>query len=422
MKRKYLFHIFTLCFFYVLTVSPVYAQEKLGIAAVVNDDIITHSDVYARIELGLSGSNMANTPENRARFYPQALNSLIEEQIRMIEAERLNIQVQQDQIDAAITSIAQQNNVDPQFFRETLSQTPRILRSLEQQLRSQISWSNVIRQRLRPQINITEADIDNFINDVNKNKGKSEYRISEIVLRYEDSQATNDQKKLAGDLVKELKNGAPFFRVAQQFSQGKEARNGGAIGWVLEEFLDPKVQTVVQTMNKGDISKPIETDEGIKILLLHDKRIVDTRAAQSKEINLKQILIPVPAQARDEINTQAIEKANQLTNEITNCKVMDEWILKQENPMSRDLGYISEMQLPTPILDAVSNAKIDQILPPISVEEGLLLLMVCGVKDSAQSETIRDQIANKIGAERLERLQQRYLRDLRATTYIDIRN
>lgn len=419
MKIKTLIILIALSFLMIPSLS---LAQRMGIAAVVNDDIITHSDVEGRVQLGLRASNLKDTKENRSKLELQALNTLIEEQLRLQEAKRLNLDVQQEDIEKAIDNIAAQNKVDGSKFRNVLKKTQGTLPSLKRQIESQMAWTQVVRSRLRPQVNVTEADIDGFIADLDKHEGKSEYNIAEIVLFVNGDAEDGTKKALATDLVKQLKSGASFSGIARQFSQGREARNGGAIGWVLEDVLDPQLSDTIKKMPAGSISQPVKTDLGYHVILLRNKRIVSTKTKAANKVHIKQALIPLSETATDQEITIAQTKAETLQSQTSDCDAMDQLITQQNNTMSTDIGLVEEDQVPPAVKEAITGLDEGQASIPIRAKEGFLILMVCGREEGNSGEAIRDQIANKIGAERLERLQQRYVRDLRATAYIDIKN
>ena len=88
---------------------------------------------------------------------------------------------------------------------------------------------------------------------------------------------------------------------------------------------------------------------------------------------------------------------------------------------SGDLGDVTLSQLPPQLLTAVQNQEIGKFTPPLRTPKGYLLLMVCERKEPTENLPSRDDMANKIGFERMDQQQRRYLRYLRASAYVDIR-
>ncbi len=73
-------------------------------------------------------------------------------------------------------------------------------------------------------------------------------------------------------MISELHAGAPFAMVAAQFSQTQTALEGGEIGWVQTNQLDPAVARLVSQMPVGAISNPVRVPGGLSIVTLQGKR------------------------------------------------------------------------------------------------------------------------------------------------------
>lgn len=394
----------------------VQAQNKVGIAAIVNDTIITTSDVMGRINLGLQGSNLKPDPKIMKEFEKQALEALIDEEIRLSEARRLGITPTEEEVNESFVNLAKQNGRTPEEFKKILQRFDGVHSSLIHQLKTQIAWNNVIRRKIRPQIKVSEDDIDANIAEQNKSPAKIEYQIAEIFLRN-----TEANKKLADQLVKELRSGKQRFSVvAKQFSQGLEASKGGLIGWVRQGALEEQLNSAISITQIGQITDVITTLRGLHILLIRERRDVLPLDQSSLRLNLKQITLPVPIQAPQEYKNQALAFARELTVTTKDCKAMDKAISKMNNPASKDLGEVRLGDLSPAVIREVKSLQVNQITQPIITGDAILLFMVCG-RNSAVEETIRNDIANQIGTERLNRMQQRYYRDLRSAAYVDIK-
>ena len=94
------FTVLAVCAFLLLSnVSAGYAARSEGIAVIVNDDAITVSDVNDRMRLIVSSSGLPNTSDIRNKLMPQIIGSLVEEQIRLQEARRLNLDITPQEIE-----------------------------------------------------------------------------------------------------------------------------------------------------------------------------------------------------------------------------------------------------------------------------------------------------------------------------------
>lgn len=245
------------------------------IAAIVNEDAITQSDVNDRIRLIMVSSRMPDSNDIREKLKPQVLNALIEEQIKLQEARRLEQEVSQEEIQSGFAQIASQNSVSPEKFKDMIIRSGINIHTMYRQIEAQMAWSKAVQVYIRPQISISDADVQDALQRLKENIGKIQYQVAEIYLPIENAKEAGEIRSLAFQLSKDLQEQrVPFFKVAQQFSKSAGASNGGDLGWVAEGQLDPELDRVLATMEKGTISQPIKSRTGYHILLLRETRTI----------------------------------------------------------------------------------------------------------------------------------------------------
>ncbi|MGB0720065.1 MAG: peptidylprolyl isomerase [Bdellovibrionales bacterium] len=272
-----------LCLIVAVVQSPVRAAE-MGIAVVVNDGAISLSDLNDRMDMIIVSSNLPDNKGTRAKLQPQIVGSLVEEELKLQEAKRLDLDVTQAEINEGFATIAQQNNFTPEQFKKILTQSKISTSTMERQIKSQIAWSKVVQARLRPQINISESDIDVVVDRLADREGSHEFLVSEIFLPVESADKEGEVKALAQKLIAQVRGQkAPFGRLAQQFSKAPGAPQGGALGWVQGGQLPEALDAVLPKIGKGDVSDPIRSDSGFHILQLHDKRVLSAEMMPDRE-------------------------------------------------------------------------------------------------------------------------------------------
>lgn len=260
------------------------AAKSFGIAATVNKDAISESDVNDRMRLVFASSGLKNTKQNRDKLRPQALNSLIEEQLKLQEAQRQGLTVTQEDVDSGFQTMAQQNQMTPAQFASVLNQQGIPKATLMNQIKSQIAWTKVIAAVLRPKIDVSESDINARMERLKEAVGKIEYQTSEIFLPVNSEAEEEKTKALAENLIQEIKNKkAPFAVVAAQFSKSASAEQGGSLGWVQEGQLPKEQDLVLKSLNEGQISPPIRSLSGFHILTVAQKRTVSGETLPTQE-------------------------------------------------------------------------------------------------------------------------------------------
>jgi peptidyl-prolyl cis-trans isomerase SurA len=251
----------------------VRAAGSDGIAAVVNDEPITMSDVADRMRLLMITSGMQDVPEVREKVRPQVVNMLIDETLRLQEIAREKVTIDEAMVEAAFTDIAKQNNMEPAQFSEALRRSKVSEKSLRQQLRAQVAWNIFVEQKLMGSVQVTEYDVDSMEQLIKANFGKTEYLAAEIFLPVDSTSAEGDVRALADRLVKQLRGGdVRFSALAGQFSQAAGASKGGDLGWVQEGQLMPEVAAALAALQKGEVTDPVRSVMGYHILLLRESR------------------------------------------------------------------------------------------------------------------------------------------------------
>lgn len=252
------------------------------IAVIVNNDAITSSDISNRMELIMVSSGLPDTKEMKERVHKQVTELLIDETLKIQEASNLGIDISKEDIDKGISAIASQNNMSAKQFSNMITQRGLRLRSLRNQIRAQIAWSQVIQSKLRPRIVVTERDVDSRLDIIQSNKGQTEYLMSEIFLPIDKNE--KEVLNLAQKLVNEIRQGrAPFSVVAQQFSKAAGAAQGGDLGWILAEQLPESMKETVGSMNENSVSNPVKFSTGYHIYALRKKREITDETIPPRE-------------------------------------------------------------------------------------------------------------------------------------------
>jgi peptidyl-prolyl cis-trans isomerase SurA len=263
---------------------PVHAANTQGIAVIVNQDAITQSNVNDRMKLIATSTGMPDTKELMDKLRPQVVDMLVEEQIKLQEAKRLKLNVTQEEINGGFTQIAQQNNIPPEEFKKMLKARNIRIGTMEDQIRSQIAWGKVVQKRVRPQIEVSDADIDSQLEQLRSKIGKTEYRLANIYLPFNEEKKQSEVSEFANKIVSQLRQKPDLFpRIAIQFSQAPGAAQGGLMGWVSEGELAPELDDKLKTLAVNEASEPIKTLSGYYILLVREKRQMTEENLPSRE-------------------------------------------------------------------------------------------------------------------------------------------
>ena len=388
-----------------------------GVAVVVNESVISTGDVLDRLDLALLSSGVPNVPEVRQRLFPQIVRALIEEQLQLQEGEKLGIDVSDDELQKALGKLAQDNKIpsgDMEVFLKSNNVPPSALRA---QVKAALMWSKVVMREVRPRIDIGDEEIDAAVEALKENAGKQEYMVSEIFLEIEMPENEEQVRVFSQKLVDQIKEGAVFGAVARQFSQGTGAGTGGDIGWVRVGELAPEVDELLLTMKVGDVAGPVRSEAGYHILGVRDRRVISFGDPEKIKVNVGQAFRAFSNQIdKDELFLEA----KNLRAKVKGCEGIEEKLKASYPAWSwQDLGEVALGDAPPWLFEKVSALQKGAGSEPMATDKGAAVLFLCS--RSVPENIDRDAIRNAIGAEKLERMAQRLLRDLRRDAFLDIR-
>ena len=271
MKKHF---IYILAIAILVSINTPLAQAAQGsIAAVVNENIITISDVKNRSKLYLFGSQGKPSKEQLKSVEKQALERLIDEALQIEEAAKFGINIDQSSINNGLKKIAEKNKTTPEKLKLKLKNSGVNIRSLEEQIKAELAWTSVVQRKIRPKINVSEKEIDLTMNKIENDNGKTQYLLAEIMLKVPNNALKTDVRNKAQELTKKLKDeGVPFSALARQFSQAPGAASGGDLGWVKEDQFEENINKNLAKMKPGQLSKPILSSKGYHIFFLRDIR------------------------------------------------------------------------------------------------------------------------------------------------------
>lgn len=405
----------------LLEAVPSRAAIEQRIVAVVNDDVISARDLDERLRLVMLTSGIRDSERARGRLAPQVLRSLIEESLQLQEAARLNITVEAAEIESAMQTIAERNQLTADALRSYLRDNGVTLDTLHRQLRAQIAWLKVINRTIRPRVTVTVDQLDLAVQEARRGQGQPEYLLSEIVLPVDNPDQAGRVAQDAARLVQTLREGASFESLARQVSAAASAARGGDVGWVAESAIPPELLGTLDRMRPGDVSDPISSPVGYHIFWLRDRRIAAAPADAARadiEVALTQILFPTDA-ANGVASLR--DQAARLRERLTDCATMVEVAEELGAPASGELGWVRVGDLPAEIGQAVSTMPVGEVSPPLEGPAGIHLLMVCDRREPAGAAPNRQAIAERLERERIERLARRHLRDLRKQAFVEVR-
>lgn len=390
--------------------------ERVGIAAIVNDDIITTNDVIERRDLLLESNRIPPTPQNLARFTPRVIESLIDETLQMQEAKRLSIAVKPEEVDAAIRQMEESRRAPAGTLRASLTQQGLSVRSLEDQLRAQIAWNKVVQRKLRREVSIAQDEVARAQAAAAADPGVPEVRIAAISVIVADPAQEAAQAALAQSLGEQLQAGVDMGQLAVQLADRKDVRISPP-GWVEEEKLQPAMQQAIRGLQPGQTTPPLKSLNTYQIIQLMERRVAK-QLPDRTEVMVKEIVLPLPSQPTKQAMLQLRDAAMQLQANPGTC--LDTTL---PTPSARaSFMRVTLNRMPGELRSLVSNLGVGETSQPMLGEDAVRLFMLCERIEPAQGNMPpAAEVRRKLYNEKIELEAQKHLRNLKRDAFIEIK-
>lgn len=269
-------------------------EELDSIVAVVNDDVIVRSELEHEISLvipQLEGRGTAVPPGPELEL--QVLDRIILKRLQIQEAEKLGIEVDDAMLTQAMANIAARNGMSLDELRGTLAEGGIRFEDFREDTRLQILTSRLQAQEVVKGIAVTDQEIDRFLaTDSSSLIERTDVRVFHILISVPEGapeEKTQAAQQEAQQLVKRLREGADFAQIARSNSDGRQAAEGGDLGWFTMAEVPSLVQELAHSMDKGQISDPMRSPSGFHIIKLAD--VKGTAPEMVTQTKVRHILI-----------------------------------------------------------------------------------------------------------------------------------
>ena len=402
---------------------PEATTPQDAIVAVVNGEPVTRSDVTARARLFALSTGLPISPELLDRLRPQITKQLIDERLRAEEIQRRRIVVSDQEVAAAIGEIEKRNNLPAGELRARLEGEGVAARTLYDQIRTQIGWTRVLREMVGEKVRPTEADLAERQKTYAADTGKPEYHVGEIFVTADDPAHQQDALRFADTVIQQLRAGAPFAVVAAQFSQNQAALEGGDLGWVRLDQLDPPVADIVRQMPEGAVSNPISVPGGVAIVTQHGHRELGRDTATV--LSIREAFLPFTA-ALDPRNPTDQQKRQLATaaelSRAHDCAAMEAANKAAGSTRPADPGPLTLETLNPQMRGLLASLQPGKASRPLVAPEGIAVIMVCSRETKAMGAPAKEALLGQMVEERVELASRQLQRDLRRKALIEQRS
>ena len=231
-----------------------------------------------------------------------ALEELIEERLKLHEARRLNVSIDDAQVDNIIRGLAERNNMTLEQFAQHARGMGADIQAMRARYVASLAWAEVIRRRFSMQVTITERDIDRMVSNSPDAPDEVELHIHRITLA---APGKLDQKIMAQRFEEADRLRRQFAGCKSSAALAAKAQDGKFedLGHHKPSVIQEPTRSLLVNAKDGEMVPPNMSANGVELYAVCGRRMIKgdetkrDRAAQ--ELRQKEFEILAKRHLRD---------------------------------------------------------------------------------------------------------------------------
>lgn len=397
------------------------------VAAIVNDSVVTTSELDEQVAVITERLQQQRTalPDSDT-LRKQVLDRLIVQEVQMQRANRVGIKVGDEQLNAALTEIAQRNNIRLADLPRALAQQGVDYAGFRDNIRKEITLTQLRQRDVIGKINVTPRELEQFIERQKRMPSETtEYNVSHILIAVpqEASQAQVDElAKRAQDIYDRANGTEDFSRLAVAYSNSQTALEGGSLGWRKGPELPTFFAEEIVKLKAGGISKPIRTPSGFHLIKLNETRDVSGTSKVVEQNHARHILIR-PNELQDDATVR--QKLNGIRDRILKGEEFAAFASAQSEDTTSavnggDLGWNGPGTFVPEFEATLATLNDNEISQPIRTQFGWHIIQLLGRRTfDTTEEQLRNRAFMQLRESKADEETELWLRRLRDEAFVD---
>lgn len=386
-------------------ITHSHARSPFSPAIQVNTLAVTYYEIDQRVAF-LKALRSIGDLEQKAR------EELIEDKLRLLSARAYGLDLTPEELDAEIEKFAERFGLEGTSLIEQLNNVGVAESSLREYIRANALWRDVIQERFAARTFITELDIDQALAFFSQ-QNDSRILLSEIVLSARTADELSASRRLANELLSQLKTESDFARAAALYSIAPSNLQGGRLDWLLLNALPPEYRPFLLTLRPGAISDPIEI--GDTLVIFQVRNIQETTPKPPSVLSVDYVQVRA-LDAIDDATARAL--FTDIKHNTDTCEDFYGIQNRMQNiAIKRDFVPLSE--IPNDIAAALQGLDEHESIVIKDNKNTLNLIMMC-TRVTEFFEGTREEARRALLNRRLETYAESYMEELKAQAFITV--
>jgi peptidyl-prolyl cis-trans isomerase SurA len=285
----------------LLLISLVARAELVDrVAAVVNSDVITLTEVEGRVAPELNQlraePDAAKRATLRKELLEKALDMLIGEKLMDAQIHDLGVEVTDAEVDLGMEDVKRQNNIDSEQFEKLLAQEGYTMPSYRTFMKKHLAKLKLVNLKVRSKVKISDEDLKAEYAKMSRDESldaevHARHLLVQVAPKASSEQVEAARVKAVALMNEAKKPGVNFAELAKKKSEGPSASDGGDLGFFRRGVMVAEFEKAAFGLPVGGISEPIRTKFGWHVVKVEERRAVAARPFDEVKEQLRDKLL-----------------------------------------------------------------------------------------------------------------------------------
>lgn len=408
--------------------APRSVERRDGdfIVAVVNQELVTNSEVQQRVERVIQETGRPASGPAREELERRVLDQLIDERAQLSHARDSGVRVDESEIDRAVGSIAAQNQLSQTELRQRLRAEGLDYGRFRNNLRDQMLLERVREREVQTRILISDRDIENWLVEERQRAGlTSEFDIAQIVIAVPENAGPAEvavRRARAIEALQRLRSGEDFSALVRTMSDGSK-ENDGRLGMRPAAKLPDIFVEAVKPLQIGEVAPQVlRSGAGFHILKLIARQDAALTVTQQ---HARHILLRVSPQLSQ---ATAIRRLAGYKREIESGRARFEDLARRYSDDGSaagggDLGWAGPGLFVPEFEQALATLEPGRISDPVVSRFGVHLIQLIERREvPLDVRQQREMARNALREKRYAEAYAEWAREVRARAFVELRD
>lgn len=413
----------------LVVTAPSLAEYRVveEVVAVVEDEIITRSDVDEQLQLLLVEMQIdpRQNPGMIDSLRADVLQQLVDNTLVVKEAERRDITVPEKELDlrldqqirSQVERFGGEDLFEQQLRAEgvTLKQMRKFYR---EDLRRQILASELIRSELDTDIEVTDAKVQAYY-ESHKDELPSkpaQVRLRHLVVAVKPSAERElEMQETLENARYRIMSGEDFCEVASEVSQDPTAERCGDLGLFGREDLDPTFTRIAFALPDSGVSEVVRTGYGY--------HVIQRLGSQGDRVRARHIVIPHQVSEADQKRAEGL--INTVTRRLDEGADFIDLVRAYSDAAEADgdVGYLAFDELFPRYRGAIADLEIGEVTDVIVDDQGYHMFQLLDRRAAGAYtlDEVRERLRELVRREEVQRRYRTWVDELAERSYVDVR-